>query len=215
MSQLTGISKSNTDWPSSKVCSQCKLDKPLTDFYKSPNGKFGTNSWCIPCDKIRYLRRRSGDPYYKPRKFGNTKVCKTCNVEKLKSYFHNHEGTFDRKAQSCKSCVKKSKKEYNDSHREENSWSGKTYRKRIRYDCLVAYSQDPPSCACCNENYLEFLALDHINNDGNKHRKETGKRGTGMYKYLKERGYPPGFQILCHNCNSSKGLYGYCPHNKK
>ena len=23
------------------------------------------------------------------------------------------------------------------------------------------------------------------------------------------------FQVLCHNCNMSKGFYGYCPHEKE
>ena len=26
--------------------------------------------------------------------------------------------------------------------------------------------------------------------------------------------YPPGYQVLCHNCNLAKGFYGSCPHQK-
>jgi hypothetical protein len=29
---------------------------------------------------------------------------------------------------------------------------------------------------------------------------------------LIKNNFPDGFQVLCHNCNMSIGLYGYCPH---
>jgi hypothetical protein len=31
---------------------------------------------------------------------------------------------------------------------------------------------------------------------------------------LKRRGFPPGHQVLCHNCNMAKQFYGQCPHKK-
>ena len=36
------------------------------------------------------------------------------------------------------------------------------------------YSEGEPRCACCNEAMIEFLSVDHINNDGAKHRKNLG-----------------------------------------
>ncbi len=36
--------------------------------------------------------------------------------------------------------------------------------------------------------------------------------GSVLYSWLKKQGYPPGFQVLCHNCNLAKGYYGACPH---
>ena len=36
-----------------------------------------------------------------------------------------------------------------------------------------------------------------------------------IYRYLKIRGFPPGYQVLCHNCNQAKGFYGKCPHQTK
>lgn len=37
-------------------------------------------------------------------------------------------------------------------------------------------------------------------------------KGVRIEEWLKKNDYPKGFQILCHNCNMSKGFYGYCPH---
>lgn len=83
------------------------------------------------------------------------------------------------------------------------------YRERWvndRVDCLEHYGG---ICACCKENRYEFLALDHINGGGNKQRKIIGG---SLVRWLKKNKYPTGFRILCHNCNHSLGMYGYCPH---
>jgi hypothetical protein len=70
-------------------------------------------------------------------------------------------------------------------------------------------------CQCCSEGREEFLSIDHINGDGAKHRKEIGGNGSGLYWWLVKNNFPPGFQVLCFNCNISKGLFGYCPHQKE
>jgi len=60
---------------------------------------------------------------------------------------------------------------------------------------------------------MDFLAIDHIEGGGGQHRESIGKKGTQFYSWLKENGYPPGFQVLCHNCNISKFINGgYCIH---
>lgn len=85
-------------------------------------------------------------------------------------------------------------------------------RKQLKLDAINAYGG---KCACCGINHYEFMAIDHIYGNGNKHRKEN-KTGSGQqfYRWLKKENYPEGFRVLCHNCNMSYGLYGYCPHQK-
>jgi len=56
-----------------------------------------------------------------------------------------------------------------------------------------------------------FLTIDHINNDGAKHKKEIGM--LHLYDYIIRNNYPDTFQIRCWNCNCAKGKYGRCPHN--
>ena len=68
-------------------------------------------------------------------------------------------------------------------------------------------------CACCGESLLEFLTIDHVNNDGAEHRQRVGK-GRRIYQDIKDHDFPEGiYQVLCFNCNIAKGFYGYCPHN--
>jgi len=66
-------------------------------------------------------------------------------------------------------------------------------------------------CVCCGEDNPLFLTLDHINNNGAKHRKETK---SGNYDDMIKNPNKSKYQILCHNCNSGKHRgHGICPHN--
>jgi hypothetical protein len=83
---------------------------------------------------------------------------------------------------------------------------------RRRLTVLRAYSNgQEPFCSCCGEAQIEFLCIDHIDGGGTRHRNGIAK-GTGFYSYLLRAGFPPGYRVLCHNCNLSLGYYGYCPH---
>lgn len=70
-------------------------------------------------------------------------------------------------------------------------------------------------CTCCGETEPLFLSVDHIYNDGNEMR-NTGthaRGGTAFYQWIRRHKFPPGFQILCMNCNTGKHRNGgTCPH---
>lgn len=102
-------------------------------------------------------------------------------------------------------------KEYRKRQNDRQYYKG--YFKKIRMEVLSHYCNgEKPKCACCGENKYEFLAIDHIGGGGRKHLKEKGIKAGNLYRWLKKNKYPKGFQILCHNCNMAKGMYGYCPH---
>jgi transcriptional regulator with XRE-family HTH domain len=86
--------------------------------------------------------------------------------------------------------------------------------QKYRLDTLRHYGGDPPRCACCDERLIEFLAIDHVNGGGNAHRREIKRtRSASSFSlWLKQEGYPPGYRVLCHNCNMAIGFYGRCPH---
>ncbi len=82
----------------------------------------------------------------------------------------------------------------------------KEWNERIKKAVLDHYGH---SCKCCGETMNDFLTVDHI--DGYI----TGPRaGTTLRKWLIDNNFPPGFQILCWNCNQAKYFYGTCPHKK-
>lgn len=87
----------------------------------------------------------------------------------------------------------------------------KLNERRAKQEAMEAYGGQ---CACCGENELVFLCIDHVNNDGAEHRKEVGS-GTSMYRWLRKNKYPSGFQVLCWNCNAAKSILGKCPHLTK
>ena len=91
--------------------------------------------------------------------------------------------------------------------------NGRRNRIRVRYRVLSYYSGGIPTCACCGESTFQFLAIDHVDGGGGKDRKSLGLRNaTELYRYLEKEGFPPGYRVLCHNCNLALGFYGYCPH---
>jgi hypothetical protein len=57
-----------------------------------------------------------------------------------------------------------------------------------------------------------FLALDHVNGGGRKHRKQRGGN-YGVYKDAIAKHDPDRFRILCHNCNFAIHQFGACPHS--
>ena len=108
-------------------------------------------------------------------------------------------------------------------HRERNARNPEEHRQRqkdllARYKLQVFehYSGGTPRCACCGETHMEFLALDHIAGGGTKHRAmhTGGLGGLKTYRWAIKNGFPAIFRVLCHNCNSAYGFFGYCPHNR-
>lgn len=63
------------------------------------------------------------------------------------------------------------------------------------------------TCRWCGQGDIDVLCVDHIDNSGAVHRKaQRGLTGDSMYKWLVRNDYPPGYQILCFNCNTKKEL---------
>ena len=82
------------------------------------------------------------------------------------------------------------------------------YRDKLRREMVAAYGG---ACVCCGESDLLFLSLDHINGGGTKERTRRNPGGWTWYRQLRQQGWPPGYQVLCFNCNAAKER-GICPH---
>jgi hypothetical protein len=146
------------------------------------------------------------------------KICSKCNQSKEVSDFYVQKVRGYVNAE-CKVCTMKGTKAYYRKNREairavENALN-RERRKVLRSAVFAAYGG--AVCACCGEKELAFLTLDHIENNGAAERlKIAGRRnaaGVHTYKWLVKHGYPPGYQVLCMNCNFGKRMNdGVCPH---
>src|SRR5437660_373090 len=88
---------------------------------------------------------------------------------------------------------------------EKQTHSQRTAWEKLRLEVLTHYGG---RCVCCGYFDLNkrihgkaFLQIDHLNGDGNKHRKEI--RASNIYGWIKKNHYPAIFRVLCRGCNNS------------
>lgn len=89
------------------------------------------------------------------------------------------------------------KRYYNDGPGKEQH---RIYHLALKLSCFDAYGG--PVCKHCGFTDHRALNLDHIAGGGNIER-EASSSNT-IYLKLKKLNYPPGYQVLCANCNSIK-----------
>lgn len=177
-----------------KTCTTCNRTLPLDDFY---SGKAA----CKACHRQRVDSRRAV--------LRSAGCCIECRAPVSG-------------APLCDACKKVHRDRYYDN-RARYGEKSKERRQRLKLAALNAYGG--PRCACCGELHLEFLTIDHIEKNGAEHRREMleergwnadsrSMSGSHMYLWLRQKGYPPGFRVLCFNCNFALGHFGYCPHQK-
>ena len=80
---------------------------------------------------------------------------------------------------------------------------------------MMHYSKGTMKCICCGVTGIEFLTLDHIDNNGADHRRQAKTRaGCDFYAWLLKTNYEDeNIQVMCYNCNCAKKDTGVCPHN--
>lgn len=115
-------------------------------------------------------------------------------------------------ARLCSVCLKR-KLAYYHRNRDARDAYNRKYKKKLREEVYAAYGG--AICRCCGERHVEFLTIDHENGDGADHRREIGRATQQILLWLKRNDFPPGFRILCMNCNFALGMHGYCPHQKE
>jgi hypothetical protein len=151
-----------------------------------------------------------------------TKICTKCLKEKSLDEFPYRETGRYKKSAWCRLCTnimnkqtpeesKRYRKTYlsKEGNLEKERTRTREKARLVRLDVLDHYGN---KCECCKEGNKEFLAIDHIDGKGKLSKFDTGIR---LFNRLRREKYPAGFRILCHNCNMSLGMYGYCPHQIK
>lgn len=175
----------------------------------------GPESYCKPCRNTRQRKRAA-----KYRQTTGPKTCPKCGT------IHERQGS-DNWCKTCRAAyhrarradpaktehIKTRQREWYAANRDRERALRRKYSEQAKREAIDAYGG---ICACCGEEHLEFLTIDHINGGGREHRKQSGAVGKYFYIWLRKQGYPQGeLRVLCFNCNCSYGFYGYCPHERE
>lgn len=159
--------------------------------------KWRRDGLCIRCGKLPIPNKshckKCNEHFKKWRKLSREKLIQENKCEECKS-------PLDRIGRVCNKCREINKK---------SCTMTRTSLKDMAFNAYGGYR-----CICCHETYPDFLTLDHINNDGNKHRREIGIGGGHQwYRWLRDNNYPPILQVLCANCQLGKlRNKGVCSH---
>ena len=178
--------------PEGKICARCKEWKGNSHFSSSKRNKDGWQSYCRECHKI--IARAWGKAHPEKRKESHRLFQKT-----HREHFRNYQRKYYQETKEKQLAQAKARYKLN---AEEFKAKGRKYHKSLKGEVFNAYGGY--ICVCCGEIHELFLCIDHINNDGNRHRKYTLRKGDTFYLWLKRNGFPPGFQVLCFNCNWGK-----------
>lgn len=92
---------------------------------------------------------------------------------------------------------------YARTHKLEIKLRMRATHQELKKFILQHYGNGDIACVICGENRIDCLSIDHINNNGYEHRRETGN-GVHFYNWLKKNNLPIGYQTLCMNCQFLK-----------
>ncbi len=134
------------------------------------------------------MKRESDRKYREKKKLGIDTTRKTDNDSLVNKDWQLYASQWTRKTNYLDRKSRKTQESYH----------------KTRLEVLSHYSGGHPKCKNCDVEDERVLSIDHMNNDGNKHRKEINQ--LSVVWWVKKQGYPEGFQILCHNCNWLKEL---------
>lgn len=173
----------------SKICHRCNKTRPVNEFPTRSKGVIpNRRRVCIDCYKQR--RRELWKIHDQKR-----------NQTRRDKWRNDPEHRAKNKIAT---------KKYRDNNREALRIKYVLKHKQIRSEVITKYGG---KCVCCQESTPEFLAIDHINNDGNIERKNLSASML-IYKLWKSPTIIDKYQLLCHNCNAAKAFHGQCPHQR-
>jgi len=179
-------------------CRVCGKEQANDQFYKRSSVK-GLDTRCKTCRKldqrqIRAERAASGLCIECGRKTDGEHAQCACCLDKIRK--------------------RKAKRKERDPQYAEQQRKAKA-QNHLECKIRVFEAYGGAVCACCGERHHEFLSIDHIDGTGPEHRKQMNgsrRNGANLYRWLERNGFPPGYRVLCMNCNFALGHFGYCPH---
>jgi hypothetical protein len=184
------------------LCENCGARFPFWLRIDGITRNLSNRRYCLGCSPFGlHNTRQLAKPTPVERELPTQLRCPRCKkVKPLAEFYLRKDGR--RPHSWCKVC--------NLEHR-------KARFREDRIAALLHYSAGDIKCACCGERTIDFLTLDHVNNDGAAHRRSLGVGrigGQSFYARLRVAGYTyPYLAVACFNCNMARAFHaGLCPH---
>ncbi len=147
-----------------KVCKQCKIEKPLTEFYKDKSFKSGYRANCKPCKDISTFawRAKHKDQYNaNMRKLRATDKSMFKNIDLKRTYgitLEDYNKMLIEQSHKCKICKKPNKSTKRTFAVDHDHITGKV-RGLLCYGCNRAlHVLDTPNLLTASLDYLKKAA---------------------------------------------------------
>ena len=126
-------------------------------------------------------------------------------IEKEKPYWQRY---YEKNRAKILPKRRKSWKAYYLNHKQELLIKTRRKKWALKQEVLTHYGNGKCACVNCSFDDIRALSIDHIEGGGHKERLKLGKGldrgGVSFYRFLRQRGYPEGYQTLCMNCQVIK-----------
>jgi hypothetical protein len=100
-------------------------------------------------------------------------------------------------------------RQWGESNKAKRKESIRAHFENLKNAVINVLTDGEGTCRWCGQGDQDVLTIDHMNNDGAAHRREFGGKhftGRNIYRWIVQNDYPPGFQVLCCNCNTKKEI---------
>jgi hypothetical protein len=132
------------------------------------------------------------------------KLCAKCKTAPRAngSYCKSCHAAYERERRTNPDVANRARKSVRDSN------------AKLKREMISAYGG---KCVCCGLTEIEFLTLDHVNNDRKAHIAllNTNSAGVHVYRDLRNRNWPQNdYRLMCMNCNFAIRNGALCPHQR-
>lgn len=160
---------------------------------------------CAGCKKTKPI---SEFDHQKDKADGRTYSCKECRRDRSNKWKANNKAYTARYNKEYKTAHRVEMLAYHKEYEKKYKIKRKNFREELKAKFFEMYGK---ACSCCGEHRKEFLTLEHKQGQVGIKKKESSV----AYRKATVKYQPDLYDVLCMNCNFSRGKFGYCPHDKE
>jgi 5-methylcytosine-specific restriction endonuclease McrA len=158
----------------SKVCNNCGIEKPLSEYYRETKGKDGRRGKCKVCDNSR-IKTYNQNPLVKERQKVYNTLWKANNKDKIRGYNKKHGPTAQlkyRQTEHGREARKKALSKYFKTDKGKTADKRKHHKRRVIMENAGTFTNEQWQerlaeynycCAYCYQQFpVEDLTIDHM-----------------------------------------------------